>query len=334
VLTSDNHNSVNGLRLPARRARATVEYVGLDADMRIRDASPALPPATAPSLFSFPAQSNFSGVRHPLEWIGQAQQRGYRVLLDAAAFAPTATLSLSAAPADFVALSFYKIFGYPSGIGALVARRDALAELRRRYFAGGTVQFASVQNDVVRLKQGAAAFEDGTVNFLAMPAVCDGLRWISRVGVRQIARHVADLTTTLLDRLSELGDGVVVYGPRDCRSRGGTVSFNVRRDGRLLPYEEVEAAARDRGIAVRGGCFCNPGAAEHAFALPAARTRACLRGEFSIPRLRACVGDLPVGAVRASLGLATQPADIERLVACIEDVTTGRASRSARRSEE
>ena len=93
------------------------------------------------------------------------------------------------------------------------------------------------------------------------------------------------------------------------------------RDGRLLPYEEVEAAARDRGIAVRGGCFCNPGAAEHAFALPAARTRACLRGEFSIPRLRACVGDLPVGAVRASLGLATQPADLDRLIACIASLS-------------
>src|SRR5688500_15716336 len=95
VLTADNHNSVNGLRLPARRARATVEYVGLDADMRICDASPALRPVTAPSLFAFPAQSNFSGIRHPLEWIGNAQRRGYRVLLDAAAFAPTASLSLS-----------------------------------------------------------------------------------------------------------------------------------------------------------------------------------------------------------------------------------------------
>ena len=75
-------------------------------------------------------------VRHPLEWIGVAQARGYRVLLDAASFAPGARLDLGAAPADFVALSYYKIFGDPTGVGALIARRDALAELRRRYFGG------------------------------------------------------------------------------------------------------------------------------------------------------------------------------------------------------
>jgi selenocysteine lyase/cysteine desulfurase len=318
VLTADNHNSVNGLRLPARRRRAVVEYVPLEAELRSADPRPALIRAGAPSLLAFPAQSNFSGVHHPLEWIGEAQQRGYRVLLDAAAYAPTNALSLAATPADFVALSFYKMFGYPTGVGALIARREALAELRRGYFAGGTVQFASVQHDLVRLKPGGEAFEDGTPNFLAMPAVCDGLRWLSRVGMPHIAQHVADLTTILLDRLAVLGDRVIVYGPRDTRARGGIVAFNIRRGDALIPYEEVETAARERAIAIRGGCFCNPGAAEHAFALPADRTHECLRGDFSIARLRACVGNLPVGALRASVGLATRPSDVDRLIDCLD----------------
>jgi selenocysteine lyase/cysteine desulfurase len=317
VLTADNHNSVNGLRVPARRRRAEIDYVPLDAELRSGDPRPALTRGAAPSLFAFPAQSNFSGVRHPLDWVAEAQQRGYRVLLDAAAYTPTAALSLAETPADFVALSFYKMFGYPTGVGALVARREALAELRRAYFAGGTVQFASVQHDRVRLKAGGEAFEDGTPSFLAMPAVCDGLRWWSRVGLAHIARHVADLTTMLLAQLEALGDRVVIYGPRDLQARGGIVAFNVRRGGGIVPYEEVEAAARERGVAIRGGCFCNPGAAEHAFQLPAAVTDACLRGDFSIARLRACAGHLPVGALRASVGLATQPSDIDRLVDCL-----------------
>ncbi|MCP4693599.1 MAG: PAS domain S-box protein, partial [Desulfobacterales bacterium] len=41
------------------------------------------------NLFAFPAQSNFSGVQHPLEWIEAARARGWDVLVDAAAFAPT-----------------------------------------------------------------------------------------------------------------------------------------------------------------------------------------------------------------------------------------------------
>jgi len=100
-------------------------------------------------------------------------------------------------------------------------------------------------------------------------------------------------------------------------------------DGETLQGSHLVMAA-----GARPNFFGVPGAAEHAFALPAARTRACLRGEFSLPRLRACVGGLPVGAVRASVGLPTTPADIDRLVGCIEDLTAGRASRSARRSEE
>jgi selenocysteine lyase/cysteine desulfurase len=36
-------------------------------------------------LFGYPAQSNFSGVQHPLTWVGDAQGAGYDVLLDAAA---------------------------------------------------------------------------------------------------------------------------------------------------------------------------------------------------------------------------------------------------------
>jgi selenocysteine lyase/cysteine desulfurase len=260
-------------------------------------------------------------VRHPLSWVNAAQALGYQVLLDAAAYAPTSPLSLAEAPADFVALSYYKMFGYPTGVGALLARREALATLERRYFGGGTVQFVSVQNDLARPKIGASAFEDGTPNFLAMPAVCDGLRWLTRVGMTSIARHVRALTSGLLERLARLGDRVRVYGPADSQTRGGVIAFNLYSDGRPLDYEAVEAAARLNGIAIRGGCFCNPGAAEHAFGFRASRARACAGAEFSVPRFRACMDGAPVGAVRASLGPATTEADVDRLFELMSGLT-------------
>ncbi len=75
------------------------------------------------ALFAFPAQSNFSGYRYPLEWIAKAQagclepaQQWY-VLLDAAAFVPTSPLDLGVYSPDFVTMSFYKIFGFPTGLG-------------------------------------------------------------------------------------------------------------------------------------------------------------------------------------------------------------------------
>jgi selenocysteine lyase/cysteine desulfurase len=178
-----------------------------------------------------------------------------------------------------------------------------------------------VQNNLARLKPGSEGFEDGTPNFLAMPAVCDGLNWLCEIGMRRIGDHVRRLTGDLLSRFKALGDRVIAYGPRDCRARGGTFTFNLLRQGRLLPFEDVERAARERGIAIRGGCFCNPGAAEQAFAIPSGRARDCLRGSFTIPGFRTCLGGSPVGAVRASVGIATSGADVDALLQLAADLT-------------
>src|SRR6202043_3856126 len=78
LLTFDNHNSVNGIREFARAKGATATYIPVVLpDMRVdtRDLEGELDrvDAGAPSLFAYPAQSNFSGVQHPLEWIARAQ---------------------------------------------------------------------------------------------------------------------------------------------------------------------------------------------------------------------------------------------------------------------
>ncbi|KAK3291746.1 pyridoxal phosphate-dependent transferase [Chaetomium fimeti] len=142
-------------------------------------------PPTPRGLLAYPAQSNFTGVRHPLSWTRLAQKRGYHVLLDAAAYLPTAPLDLSGKPhptdpngetcqPDFVIISWYKLFGYPTGVGCLVARKKALEVLRggRPWFAGGTVQAATAGVGVGEwhlLAGGAEGFEDGTGNFLGVP---------------------------------------------------------------------------------------------------------------------------------------------------------------------
>jgi selenocysteine lyase/cysteine desulfurase len=151
-------------------------------------------------LFAFPAQSNFSGAQHPLEWIAYAQERGWNVLLDAAAFVPTNRLDLSRWHPDFVTLSFYKIFGYPTGVGCLLARKSALRQLRRPWFAGGTISIASVQGRGWHyLLPNEAGFEDGTVNYLTLPAVEIGLRHIAAIGTSALrnALNTQEFITTV-----------------------------------------------------------------------------------------------------------------------------------------
>ncbi|HVT39015.1 MAG TPA: aminotransferase class V-fold PLP-dependent enzyme [Gemmatimonadaceae bacterium] len=324
ALSADNHNSVNGIREFARRRSASVKVLALDDELRLRDASPLLErPLSAPSLLAFPAQSNFSGVRHPLALVAAAQDRGWRVLLDAASFLPSTNLRLDQVRPDFVALSIYKIAGYPTGIGALVARRSALAELRRPWFAGGTVHWVSVQEDRHRLGPGVEAFEDGTPPFLAAGAVARALAAVTIASRERLGRHLQALTAMTLRGLEQLvhSDGeplVTVHGPRTVAGRGATIAVTLRdRAGRVIPYWEVEDTARNEGIAVRGGCFCNPGCAEAAFAFPAGYTTNCLDpmgDDFTIPRFAACLGDRPVGAIRISLGLGSVLADVTRVV--------------------
>ena len=330
VLTADNHNSVNGMREFARRAGADVGVVPLNTELRLDDPSVVLLRSSPRrgGLLAFPAQSNFSGVRHPLALVAEAQALGYRVLLDAASYLPTATLDLSTVSPDFVALSVYKIAGYPTGIGALVARRDALGELRRPWFSGGTVDWVTVASGRRRFRSGPEMFEDGTPPYLAAGAVRSALASVIYADRERLARHLGSLTRLLLDQLSDLHHAngaplVTVHGPAGTHDRGATVAITLRdRIGDAIPFWQVESDARDAGIAVRGGCFCNPGCAEYAFGMQSAD--ACLDAlgdAFSIPRFAYCLGNKPVGAVRLSMGLGTVTSDVEAAVSLLRRYT-------------
>lgn len=324
VLTADNHNSINGMREFAERAGAEVVYVPLEDDLRLDDVDISIREVRAPSIFAFPAQSNFSGVQHPLELIEEYQRYGYAVVLDAAAFVPSNPLSLRNVRPDFVGVSFYKMFGYPTGVGALIAKKTSLSALCRPWFAGGAVDFASVQHEIHQLLRGPEGFEDGTPNVIGVAAVPRGLRFLREIGMRRLRAHVRTLTRRTLGGLSEIhhsnGQPVVrFYGPTDTNARGATIAFNLlSASGLIRPYWEVESAAANVGISIRGGCFCNPGASEKAFRIDAGRSRECLTrlgpGRYSPARLSACLGGDAVGAIRASFGLATTAADVEQLL--------------------
>jgi len=330
VLAADNHNSVNGMREFARTAQAPVHVLPLDGDLRLDAPAERLAISArrlGAGLLAMPVQSNFSGVRHDLGLVTTARGLGFDVLVDAAGCGATGGISLAEHPAEFLVFSFYKLFGLPTGLGALIARRDALARLRRPWFAGGTVDFVSVEHDRHQLSAGSHGFEDGTPDFLNAGAVESGFAFLAQVERPALAARLRFLIGYFLERAADLRhrDGaplVRIYGPRDLDRRGGTVAFNLmRRDGRPVPYAEVEQRAYAQRVAIRGGCFCNPGAAEAAFGFSRLDVASCLnrlRGRFSIPALQACLGpEHAVGAVRLSVGLPTTTGDLDRALSLL-----------------
>jgi selenocysteine lyase/cysteine desulfurase len=327
LLTFDNHNSVNGIREYAHARGASVTYLPVILpDLRVdesglMDSLKKLDQGCF-NLFAYPAQSNFSGVQHSLDWITAAQDQGWDVLLDAAAFVATNHLDLSKHHPDFVPLSFYKMFGYPTGIGALIARKETLRKLSRSWFAGGTTTVASVRGNRFYPADAPAVFEDGTLNYLNIPAVEIGLRYMDRIGYDAIHGRVVSLTGWLLDHLIALkhvnGQPLVqIYGPLDTNNRGGTIALNFfDSHGAIIPKHLLEEEASCRNISIRMGFFCNPGAGEIALDISGDELSSCFSRPAYEDRIsdldfQRCIDPKASGAVRVSIGLVSNFADIQ-----------------------
>jgi selenocysteine lyase/cysteine desulfurase len=327
LLTFDNHNSVNGIREFARAKGATVNYVPIDLpDLRADEDYLARALETASkgrnNLFAYPAQSNFTGVQHPLEWIIEAQAKGWDVLLDAASFAPTNCLDLGRWHPDFVDLSFYKMFGYPTGTGCLLVRKAAAQKLRRPWYSGGTITFSSVVAFDHYLTPGPASFEDGTVNYLSIPAVEIGLKYIESIGIDLIHTRVMCLTGWLIDQLLSLchSNGmplIRLYGPSNTDRRGGTIQVNFfDPNGEMFDCYALEKLANEERISLRAGCHCNPGAREVALGFTRDDLEVCFRDKehVTFEQFLQVIDGKTTGALRASIGLATNFADVYRYV--------------------
>jgi selenocysteine lyase/cysteine desulfurase len=217
------------------------------------------------------------------------------------------------------------MFGHPTGVGCLLTRKSALAKLQRPWFAGGTITVSSVQGERFQLADEETAFEDGTVNYLNIPAVEIGLNHIESIGIETIHNRVGSLTGWLIDSLTELrhanGEPLVrIYGPADTNARGGTVTVNFYdSDGKLIDHRGIEKLAGEHDISLRTGCFCNPGAGEVAHGLTeedmakAFASNERMTYDQFLNALEQQDGK-SAGAVRISLGMVTNFADVHRFI--------------------
>ncbi|KAM5537953.1 hypothetical protein V8D89_008429 [Ganoderma adspersum] len=338
VLGADSHNSVHGIRQFAASRGAQVAYIEStdEGGMDVAEAKAVLrqhrPRAggrasAAPSLFALTGQSNISNAKNPLSLIQYAASQGFCTLLDAAALAPTSVISLADTPVDAMAVSFYKMFGFPTGVGALIAKESFLARLERPWFAGGTVDVVQAPGGIVTMSADMhERFEDGTINYLSLPAITDGLRFLSAY-LPFLPLRLSSLTRHLITSLSELRhdstDTPVVQilsrrPSKDVRTigeqsdAGSVVSLLfLSPSGQMLPNSFVEYAASTHNLSLRTGCMCNPGGAAALLGLRGAMAR--LPADATLRAFEAHM-ERELGVVRLSLGLASDFRDVWRLV--------------------
>jgi molybdenum cofactor sulfurtransferase len=326
VLLADNHNSVNGIREYCNQKGGKTRYVQVQyEDLQMNEdllmSTLAGAPVSEAKLFAFPAQSNVSGVKHDLKWIDIARKNGFDVLLDAAAFVPSNRLDLCRVRPDFVSVSFYKIFGYPTGIGCLLIHKDAFAKLTKPWFAGGTVTLVSVVEQNRFLADGHERFEDGTLSYNMLPAIGIGLDFMNEVGIDRISARVRRLIEYLCTGLKGLthtnGRRIVkVFGPQNFDQRGGNIILNFFDSaGEVIPFEKIEALTNARKISIRSGCFCNPGIDEinNCITTDEISKYFMSRDKGDYYDMIAFLGKMR-GATRVSVGMATSKKDLDNFI--------------------
>ena len=326
LLTTDNHNSVNGIReycknrggaytySPMNRKTLTINEAELSRHLQNH-------PDKNEKLFAFPAQSNVSGIQHSLEWISKAHEENWDVLLDAAAFVPTSALDLTIHSPDFVSLSFYKMFGYPTGIGCLLVKKAKFHKLKKSWYAGGTITLSAVGHCDFFLKHDHEQFEDGTINYLNIPAITNGLNFIASIGMENINRRIKELSRYLLSELSTLyhanGSKLIkLYGPRHVENRGGTFMMNFFDvNEQCYSPQRIEQLGSVEKISFRTGCFCNPGVDElnHDISPDTLRNYFDGRHRGDYDDFVAFTGKTR-GAVRISMGIPTTKSDVDRFI--------------------
>jgi molybdenum cofactor sulfurtransferase len=343
--TLENHTSVLGLRSLALAAGASARVVDLDSlEFPVQLSSAA----DSVNLFAFPGECNFSGDLYSLNLCRDVQTGllgpgKWYVLVDAAKLASGCPVNLHTPEAspDFLAVSFYKMFGYPTGIGALLVHRRAADVLRRNmtdsqhrhYFGGGTVEALSATSLFVSMRpQLAASLEDGTSNIHGVLAVVHGIQFLSKIGMASISRHNANLRAKLLSALAGMrygqrGDFVIIHDAQHARRRhkwmggcGGIVSFTLlKADGSCIGYTEVDTALRLANIQVRTGALCNVGAAQRYLGLTDHAIRSHLELGHACWDGMDVINGQPTGVVRVSFGIFTTESDIEKLVQVLRD---------------
>nr|GLL38252.1 molybdenum cofactor sulfurase [Ipomoea trifida] len=347
MYTMENHNSVLGIREKGAAAFA-IDVEDTDSNVNSQSHQSAFKISHSPvqrrseagmlkeestgniyNLFAFPSECNFSGKKFNLDLVNivkedsetildsSLSQRGHwLVLIDAAKGCATDPPDLTKYKADFLVISFYKMFGYPTGLGALIVKN-------------GTVAAAIADMDFYKRRAGVEEFfEDGTVSFLSIASIHHGFRVLNTLTMSSVSRHTASLATyvrkTLLALRHKNGEHVcTIYGvntPEILPGKvGPIVSFNLKRsDGTWYGYREVEKLASLAGIQLRTGCFCNPGACAKYLGLSRADLLSNIEAGHVCWDDQDILNGKPTGAVRISFGYMSTFEDARRFIDFIE----------------
>ena len=292
----------------ARIARCRHVECGAGGTFGVDDVTAALDQTPRPRLLAISGASNVTGWLPPLDAIiAAAHDRGVPVLVDAAQLAPHRRLP---AAADYVAWSGHKMYA-PFGAGVLIGPRATFASGDPFLAGGGAVDLVDLQEVV--WTDPPEREEAGSPNVLGAVALHAAIDELTDLGWAAIRTHDDEMARRLRDGLSAI-DGVRLLGTAVDAGCLPVASFVVES----VPHALVAARlSAEQAIGVRHGCFC-----AHPYLLRLLALEPEEVADYHAAVLRGDRRRMP-GAVRASAGLSTTGADVDRFLDAVARIATG-----------
>ena len=251
ITRMEHHSNILPWNNVAKLAGAQIDIVEVDDRGRLlmEDLVSKIDEKT--SIVAFTHVSNVTGIVNPAKEICRiAHEKGALCLVDGAQSAPHIPVDVKSLDADFFAFSGHKMLG-PMGIGGLYIRKELAEELEPPFPGGGAITNVKCSgNCKAEWLPPPNRFEAGTPNVAGAIGLMEAVKYLKRIGLRDIEEHEKKLATYALERLRELK--VEIYGPLNPNERLGVISFNLRG---IAPHD-LAALLDMEGIAVRSGHHC------------------------------------------------------------------------------
>jgi len=227
--------------------------------------------------------SNVTGREISFEILSEvAAENGLILIVDASQYIGHKEIDLSKTPCDALCAPSHKALMGIMGSGFVVFSSDKRIET---IIEGGSGSFSKSKYMPSELPE---RFEAGTLPLPAISGLCEGIKFIRKIGFDKIEKRAARLTNLCCELLLSV-PGVIIYS-----KNLGIITFNVEN----YKSEHLSRLLAEVGIAVRGGFHCAP-TAHHT------------------------MGTDRFGAVRVSISYFTRKKDILALYRAIKKISKG-----------
>ena len=305
------------VHVPAQMAKNSIGMVDLD-----RLAEALREHGERVNYVAITGVSNVTGIINPIHEVADlAHEHGALVVVDGAAMTAHLPIHMSGnsdprRDLDVLCFSGHKVYA-PGAPGVVVTRQELFEGQEPQEVGGGMVEDVYL-NRHTTLQKFPDREEAGTPNICGAIGLAASLYALSRVGMETLAEHECRMLQYALDKLSAIPQ-VIIYGETDgslCR-RAGAISFNLRQ----VEHGLCAAALNDYfGVAVRNQCFC-----AHPYVREMITEALTAESDEMSDEEIETMADLQRGMVRASFGVYSTTADVDRLAAAVRHIADNRA---------